>query len=162
MITSKLQRTLIPLAVLLVGTALALGFFVVGSPSGARLQKFDDRRVENLRVIHGAIQRMVIKRVNGKIMLNRALPTSLEEVAAYVASEQNQKGLNLHDPSTNEPYVYRVKSETKYELGATFALPRNQKEDLFWNHPAGPHCFVFDAVEDESKRPVDYYGPRWP
>jgi hypothetical protein len=154
-ISNKSQIVLASIAVLIVGTALIWGFLIVGSPSSARLQKCDNRRVDDLRAIHGAIQRMVIEQMEGKVRLKRSLPKSLEEVASYVRSEQNQMELSLLDPSTSELYVYRVKSETKYELCGTFALPRDLEGDVFWNHPAGMHCFEFDAVADEIKRLSD-------
>jgi hypothetical protein len=158
-IPSKLQRVCAPLAAVIIGTALVWGFIIVGSPFSVRLQKFDDRRVDDLRAIHGAIQRMVIEQADGKVKLKRTLPATLEEIAAYVRSEQNQRELKLHDPQTTEPYSYTVKGERKYELCATFALPRDHKADLFWNHPAARQCFVFDAVDDEIKRLADL-GPR--
>src|SRR5262249_52727786 len=112
------------------------------------------RRVDDLRTIHTAIQRMVTEGGDTKMRLKRPLPKTPDEVAAYVQLEQDQRKLRLHDPDTNEAYVYKVQSETKYELCATFASVRDQKQDLFWNHPAGLHCFVFDALEDETKRPT--------
>lgn len=160
MIVRNFPRILTLLAALLVGTALIWGFVIVGSPFAARRQKFDDRRVEDLRAIHDAIQRMVIENIEGKVRPKRALPASLDEVAAYVRSEQNQRELKLHDPYTGEPYTYRVKSETQYELGATFSLKRELNNNVFWNHPAGLHCFAFDAVDDAAKKLADS-GPRW-
>jgi uncharacterized protein DUF5671 len=147
-----LLRVCTSIAALIIGTALVWGFVIAGSPFTVRLQKFDDRRVEDLRAIRDAIQRMVIEREGGKAKLKRSLPAALEEVANYVRSEEFRSALNLYDPASKEPYAYTVLGKTRYKLCATFALPRDQKEDMFWNHPAGRHCFVFEAVEDEAKR----------
>jgi hypothetical protein len=152
MTRTRFQIIVASLTTVVIGVALVWGFLIVGSPFAARLRKIDERRVDDLRTIHSAIQRMVTERVDTKVRLKRPLPKTLDDVAAYVQSEQDQKKPRLHDPDTNEAYAYKVRSETEYELCATFASVRDQKQDLFWNHPAGPRCFVFDAVEDETKR----------
>lgn len=159
MTTRPFQRTFAIAAAVIAGIALTLGFIVVGSPFTVRLRKLDDRRVEDLRAIHAAIQRMVIERPTDKPKLKRPLPSTLDEVAAHVRSEQYQSELSLHDPQTGAVYVYRVTGETQYELEATFTLSRSRKQDMFWNHPAGTHVYQFDAMDAATQQLADHRGP---
>lgn len=134
-------------AVLLVVGSVVLGFAQAGSPLTARLRRLDEKRVEDLRAIHQALQRMVTQRDNntGTVTLNRELPKSLEEVAEYTLTNEVGRKLDLQDPESREDYVYKVTGEKAYELSATFSLPREKKQSLFWNHPAGQHSFQFHA-----------------
>ena len=75
--------------------------------------------------------------------LKRALPETLEELAALARSER----VNLTDPETGKRYTYTVKDETTYELCATFSLPRDSDVEVFWNHPPGRHCFTVNALD---------------
>ena len=57
-----------------------------------------------------------------------------------------ERGLRYaYDPDTGVAYEYRVVDENHYELCATFARRREADRDVFWNHPAGRHCFTFDV-----------------
>ena len=49
-------------------------------------------------------------------------------------------------PETGEPYGYTVKDDHTYELCATFSQSRAWDTEVFWNHPAGPHCFTIDVL----------------
>ena len=46
---------------------------------------------------------------------------------------------------TGEPYEYRVLGPSKYELCATFSMARDADHGVFWNHPAGRHCWTIDV-----------------
>jgi hypothetical protein len=133
-------------------TAIVWGFVILGSPFTERLRKFDDRRVEDLREIRDAITRMVVKYENGEPTLLRPLPPTLEKLAAYVETEELYEQVRLYDPQTGEKYGYKVQGESKFELCAAFSLQRDEKEDMFWNHPAGRHCYAFDLLKDENLR----------
>ncbi|HEY5313870.1 MAG TPA: DUF5671 domain-containing protein [Pirellulales bacterium] len=140
------RRGLLALGVLLVAGAFVQGFVLAGSPQNARLTRSDESRVNDLQAIHHAIQNMVVK--SGKdnvITIARPLPRTLAELAEFQATREYARKLSLADPETGVPYTYIVIGKSGYKLCARFALPRDQKYELFWNHPAGTHCFVFDA-----------------
>ena len=127
---------------LLVIVTVVWGAVLVGSPGTARLQRFDRQRLSDLRTIFREVQSLCYD-PDIKHELKRALPETLEELAALARSER----INLTDPQTGERYVYRLKAETTYELCATFSLARDSDSDVFWNHPPGSHCFTIDALD---------------
>jgi hypothetical protein len=132
---------------LLIAGSVVLGFAMAGSPFKARHQRLDEKRVEDLRAIHRTIQRMVTKTdiTTNTVTVIRALPKTLDEVAGYQATKEAGRRLDVIDPQTGERYTYTVTGEKTYELCATFALPRDKKRDLFWNHRAGSHCYQFSV-----------------
>ena len=71
----------------------------------------------------------------------------LTEHFEEVKREAKYWKISLVDPETGEAYRYAVKTDTTYELCATFSLPRDKSMDVFWNHPAGRHCFLVDALD---------------
>ena len=75
--------------------------------------------------------------------LKRALPDTLDELAALARSER----INLTDPETGQRYVYAVENGTTYELCATFSSERDSDVEVFWNHLSGTHCFTVDALD---------------
>jgi hypothetical protein len=129
-------------ASLVVALAVAWGFVLVGSPATRRLERFDEQRLEDLQTIAREIQLMV-KDPDNKQKLKEPLPKTLAEAAARARNER----VNPRDPESGEPYVYRVKNETTYELCATFARNRDRDSLVFWNHPAGGHCFTIDVLD---------------
>jgi hypothetical protein len=143
----RLRPLVAGLGALLVCGSVALGFAMAGSPVTARLRKLDEKRVEDLRAVHQALQRMVTKTDSDtkKLALDRELPKSLVEVAEYAKTKETGRKLDLEDPQTGEKYVYTVTGDKTYELSAIFSLPREKRQMLFWNHPAGQHSFKFNA-----------------
>ncbi len=143
----RLRQFLTGAALLLVAASVGLGFAMAGSPFSARLRRLDEKRVEDLRAIHHTLQQMVTKRDNNTntVTAIRALPKTLDEVAEYQRTREAGRRLDLADPQTGNKYVYTITGDKTYELRATFDLPREKKRDLFWNHPAGEHCFRFQA-----------------
>lgn len=140
--TTRTHRIIGLVAVLVTMGVLTWGFLIVGSPDRRRLERLDERRVEDLQQITREIQRLVHDgRVRG--VLKRALPKDLEEVKR----EAKYWKISLVDPETGEAYRYTVKTDTTYELCATFSLPRDKSREVFWNHPAGRHCFLIDALD---------------
>jgi hypothetical protein len=125
-----------------VAFAVAWRFSLVGSPAARRLERFDERRLQDLRTIAREIQSMVENR-NKRGTLKEPLPRTLEEAAQRARDER----LNPRDPETNEPYRYRIKDETTFELCATFARARDNDARVFWNHPAGTHCFTVNVLD---------------
>lgn len=130
--------------------AIAWGFVLVDSPGTERLRKFDERRIEDLQVIQAEVQNIVHE---GRLVepysstLRRPLPRSLEEIAS---SAQFQR-VQLRDPQSGEMYTYVVLDRTRYQLCATFTFARASAYNVQWDHPAGAHCFVFDAVSGQKR-----------
>jgi hypothetical protein len=142
---ASLDRAFALIVGILLVIGLAVGFWMVGSPITARTRKFDERRLNDLRAISQAIERMVVTRDNDGWHLARALPERLEDVAKFVRNDEYSRPLVLVDPATNQPYGYKVRSESEYELCATFAFPST--DEGRWNHPAGQHCFVINPLK---------------
>jgi len=136
-----------------VGAAVAWGFFVVGSPANRRAARFDEQRLEDLRTIAREIERLVVDPEDKK-KLKQPLPQTLAEAASRAQNER----VNPRDPETGEPYEYRVTGETTYELCATFAQARDWDALVFWNHPAGRHCFRINVIDPP---PEGVVAPRY-
>ncbi len=122
--------------------AVVWGVALVGSPGTARLQRFDQQRTADLQTIFREIQSLC-QDPDIKDALKRALPISLDELAAIARSER----INVTDPQTGERYIYAVRSEITYDLCATYSLERDSDAEVFWNHPPGRHCFTVDALD---------------
>jgi hypothetical protein len=117
---------------------------LVGSPGARRLDRFDEQRVQDLQNIVQEIQSMVVDdNPEKRDQLKAPLPKDLQEAAMRA----KYRALSLHDPETGAPYVYRVKSETTYELCATFSGIRSDDYQVFWNHPPGEHCFTINVLD---------------
>jgi hypothetical protein len=105
--------------------AVVLGFTATGPPAVQRAYQADDVRQRDLMLIAEAIYRQ------------KSAPEDLEHLGA---------GVRIKDPETKKDYGYRVIAEGKYELCATFATNNlEQREQSFWVHPAGHHCYQFDV-----------------
>jgi hypothetical protein len=129
------------LSVVVVG-AVAWGVALVGTPGTARLQRFDQQRLEDLQTIFREVQSLC-RDPDIKHELKRALPPTLDDLAVLARSER----INLADPETRQRYEYTVKDATTYELCATFSTERDSDVAVFWNHPVGRHCFTVDALD---------------
>jgi hypothetical protein len=88
------------------------------------------------------IEAMVVE-TNGKRQLKSPLPHTLDQAVNQARGTR----INPRDPETGEPYRYTIKNETTYELCATFAAQRQSDYSVFWNHPAGEHCFTIDVID---------------
>ena len=126
-----------------VAVAVIWGFVLVGSPRTIRLQRFDQRRLNDLQTIFREIQSLCRDPYNRKGELKRPLPATLEELATLA----RHKRINLKDPETGQRYGYTVKDGTTYELSATFSLERDSDVEVFWNHPSGEHFFTVDTLD---------------
>ncbi len=127
---------------MVVVAAVVWGVALVGLPGTARVQRFDRQRLEDLQTIFREVQSLC-QDPDIKDELKRALPDTLDELAALARSER----ISLTDPETGQRYVYTVKDETTYELCATFSLERDSDVEVFWNHLSGRHCFTVDALD---------------
>ena len=122
--------------------AVVWGVVLVGSPGAARLQRFDQGRLQDLQTIFREVQSLS-QDSDIKNELKRPLPATLDELAAIARTER----INLADPETGQRYVYAVKDGRTYELCATFSLERSSDFEVFWNHSSGRHCFTVDALD---------------
>lgn len=139
---SRLHLAFTSVSAVVIALALFWGFFLVGSPAARRLERFDEQRLRDLQNIARAIQTLV-EDPNEKGKLKASLPPTLAD-----ASRENQGALmNLFDPETGEEYRYRVKADGTYDLCATFSEARHSTESVFWNHPAGEHCFTINPAD---------------
>lgn len=143
--TRSMHRGFAAAATALVLAVLAGGFVIAGTPTTARLEQWDERKLEDLRIIRTEIENIVLERAEGdaRPTVKRPLPQSLEEVRRLAEYRRPQ----IHDPQTGAIYGYEVIDDTHYRLCATFNLARDKQVDIFWNHPAGRHCFEVDVLE---------------
>jgi hypothetical protein len=77
----------------------------------------------------------------------QVLPASLEDI-----TKEGAWPTPPVDPETGAPYDYRVITEKRYELCATFSRaaegdPPTWTTDQFWAHTAGRQCFGVDVKE---------------
>jgi hypothetical protein len=140
--SSKFHAAFFAATSVAVALAVAWGFYLVGSPTTRRHQRFDQQRLEDLQTIAREIHALVVDREDAT-KLKQPLPESLAEAAKRALDER----LNARDPQTGEPYGYTVKSETTYELCAKFSRERNWDSPVFWNHPPGRHCFTINVLD---------------
>jgi hypothetical protein len=138
------------LATVAVVCAIGWGFVLVGSPGARRLARFDEQRLQDLQAISREVYALAVD-AKEKPTLKAPLPTSLEELARRARVER----IHLNDPETGEPYRYTVKNESTFELCATFTGARDSDRSVFWNHPAGAHCFTINVLDP----PPCYLGP---
>jgi hypothetical protein len=125
-----------------VAAAVAWGFVLAGSPGTRRQERIDRQRLQDLQTIAREIHRMVIDPENSTEM-REPLPETLDEAAKRATDEK----LNIHDPDTGVAYTYKKISDTKFELCATFEFARDSDDSVFWNHPAGNHCFTINVTD---------------
>jgi hypothetical protein len=148
--TASFHRTFGILATAIVLLAIIWGFVIIGSPGTERQRKFDEQRINDLRTINSEILNIVRDwrgyDPNAEIALRNPLPATLGEVEKLARYARP----NITDPETGTPYEYRVKNQSEYELCAMFTFRRELQYDIFWDHPAGRHCYQFDAKEAEG------------
>lgn len=113
------------------------GFYLAGSPTTARKELLDDKRVSQLILI----QEQIIFYWKHK----KQLPTTLNQLTNAVTGFKTPV-----DPVTNKPYGYRVISNNTFELCADFQTKRDEVNlkdgssdtlEWSWVHPAGHYCF---------------------
>jgi hypothetical protein len=139
---ARLHLAFTSVSAVVVALTLFWGFFLVGSPASRRLERFDEQRLRDLQTIARGIQ-WLVEDPNEKGKLKAPLPPSLADAARDNQREQ----MNLFDPETGTEYVYRVKEDGTYDLCATFSQARHATESVFWNHPAGEHCFTINPAD---------------
>jgi hypothetical protein len=120
-----------------------LGFRVLGGPRSQRLVQSDLRTVRAL----ASLAQQINQRWGSS---GKTLPTNLEKFPKSVKQ----------DPVTAKPFSYRPKSNTEYELCATFAADNRELQtanpDEHWAHPKGDYCFEFDTTQQVPFVPYVY------
>jgi hypothetical protein len=131
---------------IVVAVSLVGGLFVVGSPATERVRRFDAQRAADLKMISEEVFNLTLgggwRNPATPLAIRRPLPQSLGEVQA--AAQQRKP--RIIDPKTGTAYEYRVLGESTFQVCATFEQVRDEPGDVAWNHPAGRHCFDFDAL----------------
>lgn len=140
--TTRIHAVFSVVSSMVVVAAVVWGAVLVGSPGTARLQRFDQQRLNDLQTIYREVQSLC-QDPDIKDELKRTLPATLDELAVLARSER----INLTDPETGQRYDYTVKDAVTYELCATFSSERDSDVEVFWNHPSGRHCFTVDALD---------------
>lgn len=121
--------------------AVAAGVWIIDSPAQQRLQRLDESRLHDLRMLDMAARSYREK--------HDVLPPDQATLTSQPGAE-----LDLHDPTDGTAYRYRLLDATHFELCATFATSsadglRRGAALNEWAHPAGEHCFRRTAkVED--------------
>lgn len=120
------------LAVAAVAAVVITGLIVIGSPAEQRVRRLDERRVQDLAQIKGAVDAYWTTR--------GGLPESIAQL-----TEAQGPYLRAHerDPDSGAPYEYRVLDAAVYELCAEFQRAFDDDNPYMreWSHPAGRRCF---------------------
>ena len=120
-----------------VAVAVLAGLYLSGSPAGQRLHRLDERRVQDLGTMARAVWKF------------RQETGSLSADAQALLDGRRLDQLPL-DPESGEEYQYVAGAE-EYLLCAVFARATpGSTEGMFWAHPAGRHCFKFDATAQRA------------
>lgn len=149
--TVTMNRSFGIAACVIVAGTIVWGMFFAGTPLAQRLRRLDDVRVGHLRTIQQEVLNIVYEGSNrygneAFTRLPNPLPATLQEV---VENAEYNKPVTT-DPDTGAEYGYVVDG-TKFRLCATFSTVRDQDYDIFWNHPAGEHCYEFDGLDPNGK-----------
>ncbi len=114
-------------ATLVALVAVGAGLSVLGTPAAQRERALDRARLQDLRRIAVAVERYFDR--------HGALPPDLDALG-----RQADLRLDLHDPETGKPYVYRPLGDTSYEICAHFSAAHDDGTGA-WAHGAGLQCF---------------------
>lgn len=147
--------------IIVVLAAVVFGFFVAGSPSSRRAERFDERRVNDLSLI----QSQVISYWQNKSELPSGLDKLPNDILGVVIPR---------DPKTGNAYEYRVVSDLRFQICATFETSTNEGQNSVkplpaaypypggevqtWQHGTGRTCFQRtidpDFFKIEKPRPL--------
>lgn len=129
---------------LLVAGGLAGGFALVGSPQQERATAFDERRVDDLRLIVEAIDARYASERRG-MTLPAALPRDLRV--------RRPDGTDAtHDPETGRAYRYARDDAWSYRLCAAFATADDDgARASVGAHPAGRACYRVGLGQNQGR-----------
>ncbi len=113
---------------------------------GCSTRRIDAQRTGDIKVISEEVFNLTVgaawRNPATPLTLKQPLPASLDDVRVGA----RQRRPRIADPESGAPYEYQVMSESTFRVCATFARVRDNPGDVAWNHPAGRHCFEFDAL----------------
>ena len=136
MITAARRRILLGVVLVVVVAAVIAGLMTAGSPAQARLERLDQRRVQDLSTIRQSVNAYWNRHSN--------LPAAL----ADAAGTNGQPSLPV-DPATKQAYGYRVTGPNTFELCAEFqsssADAIGWPDGSHWAHGIGHQCFQREA-----------------
>jgi len=112
-----------------VAGAIVTGIVATGSPAAARQQKFDVRRVEDIRMIHAEVMNQTVGSDWRSPQVTLVLRTPLPESLAAVAQHAVRQRPRILDPATGAPYVYDVTGASTFRVCAVFDTAREAGED---------------------------------
>jgi hypothetical protein len=131
-ITATRRRILLGVVLVVVVTAVMAGFMIAGSPAQARLERLDERRVQDLSLVRESVN----------IYWNRH--SSLPATLADAAGDSGLPPIPT-DPTTKQAYGYRVTGPKTFELCAEFQARSGDatvwRDAGYWGHGIGRHCF---------------------
>jgi hypothetical protein len=143
---TRLHRYAAVTASVAVVGAVVVGIVATGSPAIERLRKFDVRRVDDIRMINAEVMNQAVgtdwRSPQVTLAIKAPLPPTLDAVAQHAVRQRPR----TQDPVTGTAYGYEVTSASTYRVCANFDTARDEPGDVAWNHPAGRHCFAFDAL----------------
>ena len=132
----NVQRIALVVSIAAVAAAIAAGLMITGSPAEQRLRRLDEQRVNELTQLANMAQRRFDREAR--------LPAAAEDLVDGRFMTRLPT-----DPTTGEPYEYRVTGPRQYEVCATFDRPsRDELAYDFWFHEAGHRCFSFSVTEN--------------
>ncbi len=147
---SPIHKRYLSIAVAMTLVGVMWGLLTVGSPLRGRMERFDEQRVSDLRLIQNEMLNYIYGQdrygFEAPTSLPKALPVTLEELAKNPTYQK----IRILDPETEVAYEY-LPNGTSYSLCAHFSFDRDQSYDVFWNHAAGRHCFTFNALDPQGK-----------
>jgi len=136
---------------ILVVIAIIVSFFIIGSPTTAKLMQADQERVSNLQ----EIQYQIVNYYQAKERLPEGLSVLTDPISGFTAPT---------DPKTNTDYEYIIVDAEKlsFQLCATFdrenKMNKNESKYYYgmtsqsWSHEAGRVCF--DRTIDKDLYPI--------
>lgn len=123
-------------ASIVIVAALAIGLFLLGSPTEERSRRLDEQRVDDLRQLTRAI--------NSSYSNTDSLPGNLANLV-----DGRELRLLPTDPETNQNYDYEIVDSETYRLCAEFSRNTDDEDrGDFWSHAIGRQCFSFKAQSD--------------
>lgn len=130
-------------ATVAVAVVIILGLRVLGSPGRQRLIQSDIRTVQTL----GNLAQQIKFKWDSS---GRVLPANLDKFPSSVTQ----------NPVTEKPFTYLPKSNSEYQLCATFVTDsrnvQGQEKNDPWAHPKGNYCFSLDASQMAPQVPYYY------
>lgn len=139
---------------LVVAVAVVAGFFLIGSPVERRLERLDEKRVNDL----ASIQSEIVYYWQKKSKLPDSLSQLESDLSYFIVPR---------DIENDKDYTYEVLGQYQFKLCADFSTENNVETpyavpvvsgvESKWAHGKGNVCFIH-AIDPELSKP-DYQVP---